>query len=245
MALPGQAGEIEARLLLRQGDVAGAARWADRASPEAPAGSPLWEILRRSLDLTIGRVRLAQGRLDEARQLLARARSAQEGSGAVAEVISIAILQAAVAEASGRREEALRALEHAVSLAAPGGYVRRFVDDGTGTAHLLPLVRATAPAFVDELIAAVTDGAAGPVTTAAARGPGLREDPDGQLVEALTPRELDVLRLMAQGASNADIAASLVVSLGTAKWHVGHVLAKLGATSRTQALVRARRIGLA
>ena len=49
---------------------------------------------------------------------------------------------------------------------------------------------------------------------------------------------------MARGASNADIAAGLTVSLGTAKWHVGHVLAKLGATSRTQALVRAQGLGL-
>ena len=245
MALPGQAGEIETRLLVRQGDVADAARWADRASPEAPPGSPLWEVLRRSMDVTIARVRLAQGRREEARELLARARSGLEASGAVADLVSVGILEAAVAEASGRRAEALRALEHAVTLAAPGGYVRRFVDDGAGTAHLLPLVRSTAPTFVDELVAAVADGATGRSATAAARGSGLREDADGQLVEALTPRELDVLRLMAQGASNADIAASLTVSLGTAKWHVGHVLAKLGATSRTQALVRAQRVGLA
>ena len=245
IALPGQAGEIEARLLVRQGDVAGAARWADRASPEAPPGSPLWEVLRRSMDVTIARVRLAQGRREEARELLAQARSGLEASGAVADLVSVGILEAAVAEASGRRAEALRALEHAVTRAAPGGYVRRFVDDGAGTAHLLPLVRRTAPTFVDTLIEAVADGATGRSATAVARGSGLREDADGQLVEALTPRELDVLRLMAQGASNADIAASLTVSLGTAKWHVGHVLAKLGATSRTQALVRAQRVGLA
>jgi LuxR family maltose regulon positive regulatory protein len=245
MALPGQAGEIEARLLVRQGDVPGAARWADRASPEAPPGSPLWEVLRRSMDVTIARVRLAQGLREEARELLAQARSGLEASGAVADLVSVGILEAAVAEASGRRAEALRALEHSVTLAAPGGYVRRFVDDGAGAAHLLPLVRRTAPAFVDELVAAVADGATGRSATAAARGSGLREDADGQLVEALTPRELDVLRLMAQGASNADIAASLTMSLGTAKWHVGHVLAKLGATSRTQALVRAQRVGLA
>jgi LuxR family maltose regulon positive regulatory protein len=245
MALPGQAGEIETRLLVRQGDVAGAARWADRASPEAPPGSPLWEVLRRSMDVTIARVRLAQGRREEARELLARARSGLEASGAVADLVSVGILEAAVAEASGRRAEALRALEHAVTLAAPGGYIRRFVDDGAGTAHLLPLVRRTAPTFVDTLIEAVAAGATGRSATAVARGSGLREDADGQLVEALTPRELDVLRLMAQGASNAEIAASLTVSLGTAKWHVGHVLAKLGATSRTQALVRAQRVGLA
>jgi len=243
MALPGVAGEIEARILLRTGDVPGAARWADRASPEAPPGSPLWALLRRSMDVTIARVRLAQARPDEARELLTRTRSAQEASGAVADVISIGILEAAVAEATGRRADALRALEQSVVLAAPGGYVRRFVDDGSSIAGLLPLVRTAAPAFVDHVIAAFaagpTAGSATPDTAAR-----LHEAADGQLLEALTVRELDVLRLMAQGGSNADIAASLVVSLGTAKWHVGHVLAKLGVTSRTQALVRAQRFGL-
>ncbi|HEX7399770.1 MAG TPA: LuxR C-terminal-related transcriptional regulator [Candidatus Limnocylindrales bacterium] len=243
MALPGVAGEIEARILLRTGDVPGAARWADRASPEAPPGSPLWALLRRSMDVTIARVRLAQARPDEARELLTRTRSAQEASGAVADVISMGILEAAVVEATGRRADALRALERSVVLAAPGGYVRRFVDDGSSIAGLLPLVRTAAPAFVDRVIAAFaagpTAGSATPDTAAR-----LHEAADGQLLEALTVRELDVLRLMAQGGSNADIAASLVVSLGTAKWHVGHVLAKLGATSRTQALVRAQRLGL-
>ena len=56
-------------------------------------------------------------------------------------------------EATGRRADALRALEQSVVLAAPGGYVRRFVDDGRSIAHLLPLVRAVAPGFVDRLIA--------------------------------------------------------------------------------------------
>ena len=244
MALPGQAGEIEARILLRRGDVAGAARWADRATPEAPPGSPLLEVLRRSMDVTIARVRLAQGRPDEARELLARTRAAQEASGAVAELISIGVLEAAAAEATGRRAEALRALEQSIRLAAPGGYIRRFVDDGGSVAHLLALVRNEAPVFVDELIAAFAAESTAGSATPTARGTALWQDADGQLLEKLTLRELDVLRLMALGASNADIAADLTVSLGTAKWHVGHVLAKLGATSRTQALVRAQRLGL-
>jgi ATP/maltotriose-dependent transcriptional regulator MalT len=119
------------------------------------------------------------------------------------------------------------------------------VDDGRSVARLLPLIRSAAPGFVDLLIAAF---AAEP-TEAGAPQPhlpraSLWRDADGRLLETLTARELDVLRLMAQGASNADIAAGLTVSLGTAKWHVGHVLAKLGATSRTQALVRAQQLGL-
>jgi LuxR family maltose regulon positive regulatory protein len=245
MALPGLSGEIEARILLRRGDVVGAGHWADRATPEAPPGSPLLEVLRRSMDTTIARVRLAQGRPDEARELLARTRVAQEASGAIADLISIGVLEAAAADASGRRAEALSALGQVVELAAPGGYVRRFIDDGRTIVHLLPLVRTAWPAFVDELIAAFAGeltGAGAPKPQA--RGASLSQGADGQLIETLTARELDVLRLMAQGASNADIAAGLTVSLGTAKWHVGHVLAKLGATSRTQALVRAQELGL-
>ncbi|HEY4895275.1 MAG TPA: LuxR C-terminal-related transcriptional regulator, partial [Solirubrobacteraceae bacterium] len=248
MALPGLAGEIEARIHLWLGDVPGAGRWADRATPEAPPGSPLLELVRRSMDTTIARVRLAQGRLDEARELLARTRVAQEASGALADLISIGVLEAACAEAKGHRAEARRALGQAVELAAPGDYVRRFVDDGRSIAHLLPLVRAAAPGFVDSLIAAFTAFAAESTEAGAPRlhvpGASVWQDADGRLLETLTARELDVLRLMAQGASNAEIAAGLTVSLGTAKWHVGHVLAKLGATSRTQALLRAQQVGL-
>jgi LuxR family maltose regulon positive regulatory protein len=245
MALPGYAGEIEARILLRRGDVEGAVRWADQARPEGPAGSPLIELLRRSMDMTIARVRLAQRRPDEARELLVRTRAAQEASGAVADLISTGVLEARVADATGRLAEALRALESSVALAAPSGYIRRFVDDGRSVAHLLPLVRTVAPAFVDALIAAFAEEPteAG-VPQAHVQGASLLRNADGRLLETLTARELDVLRLMAQGASNAEIAASLTVSLGTARWHVGHVLAKLGAASRTQAVVRAQQIGL-
>jgi LuxR family maltose regulon positive regulatory protein len=197
------------------------------------------------MDVTIARVRLAQGRPGEACELLARTRVAQEASGAVADLISISVLEAACAEAKGQRGEALRALGQAVELAAPGDYVRRFVDDGRSIAHLLPLVRTASPAFVDTLIAAF---AAEQTEAGAPRlhvpGASVWQDADGRLLETLTARELDVLRLMAHGASNAEIAAGLTVSLGTAKWHVGHVLAKLGATSRTQALVRAQQVGL-
>jgi LuxR family maltose regulon positive regulatory protein len=246
MALPAQTREIEARLLLAQGDVEGAARWADRATPDAPVGSPLLDLLRLSQDVTIARVRLAQARPVEARALLDRARSAAEAAGAVADLISIRVLEAAAAEASGRRSDAQRALEETIRLAAPDGYVRRLVDDGRGIAHLLPFVRKIAPAFVDEVIAAFEGSSSGPDApgTRHVRGSSVWRDDAGDLLEALTPRELDVLRLMARGASNAEIAAGLAVSVGTARWHVGNVLAKLGVRSRTRALVRAQHLGL-
>ena len=243
MALPAQTNEIEARIHLMQGDVAVAARWADQATPDAPAGSPLVDLLRLSQDVTVARVRLAQARPAEARTLLGTARAAAEAAGAVADVISIRVLQAAVAEATSRRAEARRALEEAIRLAAPGGYVRRFVDDGRRIAHLLPVVRRAAPAFVDEIMAAFSELPSGSGTPST-RGRSLWQGDAGELIEALTARELDVLRLIAGGASNAQIADGLAVSVGTARWHVGNVLAKLGVRSRTQALVRAQQLGL-
>ena len=243
LALPAQTSEIEARILLLQGNVAAAARWADQAMPDAPAGSPLLDSLRLSQDVTIARVRLALRQPAEARALLRRASATAEGIGAVADLISIRVLEAAASEASGRRAEARQTLEAAIRLAAPGGYVRRFIDDGSRIAHLLPTVRKAAPAFVDEVVG----GFAGPpsgVGRPSTRGPSLWQDDEGELLEALTARERDVLRLMAEGASNAEIAAALAVSVGTARWHVGNVLAKLGVRSRTQALVRAQHLGL-
>lgn len=198
---------------------------------------------RRPRDLTIARVRLAQSRPAEARSLLAPARAAAEADHSVAELITIGILEAAVAEVTGRRAAARRSLEEAVRLAAPGGYVQRFVDDGKSVAHLLPLVRRASPAFVDRVIAAVAD-AGGPRRAAARIGRTVWHDTSGQVLEPLTARELDVLRLMAQGATNAVIADRLAVSPGTAKWHVGNVRAKLGVTNRTAALVRAQELGL-
>ena len=245
LALPALSGEIEARILLRRGDLVGAGRWADQATPEAPPGSPLIELLRRSMDVTIARVRIAQRRFDEARQLLAGTKVAQEASGAVAELISIGVLEAAVADASGRKAEALHVLRQAIELAAPGGYVRRFLDDGRTIVHLVPLVRMSSPAFVDGLIAAfANEPQQGDAVRPRAQTAPVLRNADGLVLETLTARELDVLRLMAKGASNGDIAAGLTVSLGTAKWHVGHILAKLGATSRTQALVRAQQLDL-
>ena len=238
-----QAAEAEARIRLLQGDLTGAAEWADwpmSGAGEGPA-SDLWQ---RPRDLTIARIRLAQSRPAEARSLLGPARAAAEATGSVAELITIGVLDAAVAEGTGRQAAARRALEQAVRLAGPGGYVQRFLDDGKSIAHLLPFVRKASPAFVDQVIAAFDASSGSPGAATPRVGRFVWRDEHGQLLETLTARELDVLRLMAQGATNAGIADRLAVSLGTAKWHVGNVRAKLGATNRTQALVRAQELGL-
>lgn len=238
LALPVPIRETEARLRLLEGDVEAAARWVEGATAEAPPGSPVQGLLVLSNAVTIARVRLAQRRPEEARDLLHDAEVAYRRSGDIAELISVLVLQADAAEARGRRDEALRELSEAIGLAAPGGYVRRIVEDGARLARLLPLARRSAPAFVDEVIAGF-----GPPSATGHRGGSLWAT-GGELLEMLTPRELEVLRLLARGARNAEIARSLGVSVGTARWHVGNVLAKLGERSRAKAVVRAQQLGL-
>ena len=110
------------------------------------------------------------------------------------------------------------------------------MDDGPRCAACCPAVRGLAPAFVAAVEAELATVPAA-TARAGARGPGrgttVGLGADGELVESLTARELEVLRVLATGVTNAELAAQLGVSPGTAKWHVAHILAKLGTRSRT------------
>ena len=229
--------EIEARIRLWSGDLAAAAAWAKQAEPKLGSG---WPSLPTTLTLT--RVRLAQHRAAEAARYLRQAHATARAADDVADLVTIAMLEAARADQAGAQATAQDAVQEAVRLAAPEGYTRRLIDDGRSVAHLLPPTRRIAPAFVDAVLEAM---AAAPGTSVSTPGnPRLWRDNRGAIIEALTARELEVLRLMAAGLGDAAIAEALVVSLATAKWHAAHVRAKLGARTRTQALARARELGL-
>ena len=92
------------------------------------------------------------------------------------------------------------------------------------------------PGYLAALLRACRQADAAPPRRSVTAPPGL--------IEPLTDRELEVLRLMAAGRSNQRIARDLVVALDTVKKHVTHVLGKLGATNRTEAAARARQLGL-
>ena len=135
----------------------------------------------------------------------------------------------------------------ALTLACPQGYVRVFTDEGPPMAALL-----------HQLVAAQRssqDAAGVPLGCLARllRSVGAEHAvPDGGrgsaavpgLAEALTARELEVLGMLAAGRSNQVIASELVVTLDTVKKHVSHVMDKLGAANRTEAVARARELGL-
>lgn len=109
--------------------------------------------------------------------------------------------------------------------------MRVFVDEGAPMTELLrhAALRGVAPGYVSRLLAAF------PVSSVRGSSP---------LVEPLTRRELEVLRLVAQGASNRAIAESLVVTTGTIKTHVSRIMGKLGARNRTEAVARARELDM-
>jgi len=224
------AAAYEADLRLALGDVAAAARWA-AAAGLAPTDTPTF--VREAEYVIFARALLAQDRAVEARTLLANfERYARQGS-LDGTLITVCVLQAQTALALGQRAPALASLAEAVRLAAPEGCRRAFLDGGPAIAALLPGVRHVAPAFVDDLL--------GRLRPASAQGRPAIVQP---LIEPLSERELEVLRLVAAGLSNAEIAARLFVSVGTAKTHVHNILGKLGADGRPRAIARARELGL-
>jgi LuxR family maltose regulon positive regulatory protein len=234
-----------ARLLLAQGDVTAASQWAKAAglSPEDEPDYP-----QEPAYLVLARVLLAQDRPGPALTLLQRLLATAESQGRIGSVIEIQALRALALAARRDNAGALGALAEAVTLAGPRGYVRVFADEGAPMGALLTrlsaarkdqraLARDIDPDYLAGLLRACGQaGAAPPSRRAAAAVPGM--------VEPLTDRELEVLQLLAAGRSNQRIAHELVVALDTVKKHVTHILGKLGATNRTEAVARARQLGL-
>jgi LuxR family maltose regulon positive regulatory protein len=174
--------------------------------------------------------------------------AAQQRSGSVIELLALRALAHA---GEGDNPKALADLAKALVLGAQEVFVRTFADEGTAMAPLLGdlLVGRRLDHFAGTNVvpraylarlAAAFDRIGAPVLPAPRRGavaaPGL--------VEALSAREREVLALLAEGRSNLAIADELVITLDTVKRHVSHVLAKLAVGNRTQAVARARQLGL-
>jgi LuxR family transcriptional regulator, maltose regulon positive regulatory protein len=197
----------------------------------------------------LARVLLAQDRPDQALRLLGRLHAQATAQGRLGSLIEIQALRALALAASGEEAGALAVLAEALTLACPQGYVRVFADEGAPMGTLLGrLVTAqrtqqtAARAVPLDCLARLLRAFNEPHTMAHSRH-GVAAAVPG-LVEPLTARELEVLGLLAVGRSNQRIAEELVVSLDTVKKHVSHLMDKLGVANRTEAVARARELGL-
>jgi LuxR family transcriptional regulator, maltose regulon positive regulatory protein len=229
------------RVWLAQGRLSEALGW---AREQGLSVEDELSYLREFDHITLARVLLARYQRDraddsiqEAMGLLERLLQAAEAGGRKGSLIEILVLQALAHHAQGNLPAALLPLQHALMLAEPEGYVRTFVDEGVPMVELLERMQdegGRMKAYTHTLLTAF----------------GNQKEPHPSsfilhpLVEPLSPRELEVLRLIAQGLSNQEIGARLFLALDTVKGHTRRIYEKLQVQRRTEAVARARELGL-
>jgi LuxR family maltose regulon positive regulatory protein len=226
----------KARAWLAQGRLDAAIGWARDHDLSA---TDTISYLREFEHITLARILLARHATEDASGLLERLRRAADTGGRMGSVIEILILQTLTYRTQDHLPEALTALERALTLAEPEGYVRIFVGEGPPMARLLAEASAQGitPGYTGRLLAACRTNdpqGIGPFAP-------LVSNPGADL---LSPRELEVLSLIIQGLSNKEIGERLFLALDTVKGHNRRIFSKLQVESRTAAIARARELGL-
>jgi LuxR family maltose regulon positive regulatory protein len=218
-------------VLIRQGQVSAAAQLAQQYE----------------LPLSQSRVLLSQGDPSAALALLEPLRQQMEAKGWVDERLKAMVLQAVTLHIQGEKDKAVQLLGDALALAEPGGFIRTFVDEGEPMRLTISDFRLLIEkqlrsqdhkllGYVDKLLAAFAQPTGMPQSKI--------EIPKSEMLEPLSQRELDVLRLIAEGLSNQDICERLFLALDTVKGHNRRIFNKLQVQRRTEAIARARELGL-
>lgn len=235
---------LRALVDLARGDLDAAVDWAKGRTFSA---SDMPDFVREFEMLTWARVWLADARhanktaqLKQVAGVLERWCEDAQTKGRINSVIEILVLRALTAEAQGERAEALSFLERALVPGEPENYLRVFADEGTPMRRLLLAFRNGSATLRSAYLASILDAfhdRPEPETKPA-------REPHAALPGALSARERQVLGLVVNGASNREIAQELVISLSTVKAHTNTIYAKLGVTSRSQAIRRAHELNL-
>lgn len=229
---------LEIRLLLMEKDITSAVALMDTLQP----GTSHIVFLREQELTLLARLHLAQGHPDETLDVLETLAEDAESAGRFYAWLEIMVQKILAFEAKGDRKAALAKLEQILGFAAKEGFVRVFVDEGLAMQRLLTATERQPWAgpythylhrLLDAFPAREKPGSA-PV------GPPVMEG----IIEPLTARELEVLTLIAAGDSNQAIADKLVITVSAVKKHISNIFGKLSVNSRTQAIARARQLGL-
>ncbi len=243
---------LKTRVWVAQGRLREALRWVQE---QGLAVNDELSFLREFEHITLARVLLAHSThvpadpaIREVMRLLDRLQQAAEAGGRMGSVIEIGILQALAHQQQGDTPLALAALERALGLAEPEGYIRIFVDEGLPIALLLQEVaaRRVMPDYLSKLLATLgtekQQRIDKPTHARVSSSPIMLASQS--MIEPLSPRELEVLQLIAQGLSNSEISQKLFLALSTVKGHNRVIFSKLQVERRTEAVARARTLGL-
>ena len=223
---------LEAQASLQQRDLTWAARWAEAAGISPHDTPPFWI---EQVYLTYVRLLIAQKQYQEAQSLLSTIEQSARKGGRLRKVISVILQQALVQQSFGDTKKALSLLGEAIQIAAPQDYRRAFLDEGPAVASLLQKLplrshNTIEAEFVDNVLAAF--GVEPTITS------------QQGLIESLSERELQVLRLLAAGFSSTEVARELYIAVGTARTHIKNIYRKLDVHSRSEALRSAHESGL-
>jgi len=219
---------VRVRVWLAQGRLEQVIRWRERAGL-GPEDEPTY--LLEPEYLVLARALLAEGRTAEALKLLGRLAAVVEAGGRRGRLVEVLVLQAVALCRQGQDGAAAETLVQALALAGPEGYRRTFIEAGPEMTNLL---RRSPSPYAQQLLQALSG-------RPAVREAGVAKE---GLPDTLSEREAEVLQLLTAGLSNQEIAERLIVSLNTIKTHVKNIYAKLGVESRTQAIARARQLGI-
>jgi LuxR family maltose regulon positive regulatory protein len=245
---------LQAWMWISQGNIEPARRWAEERELFRYIDTPLQEETSDSYDLRIrkyellvlARLLIAQERPGEALKLLESLIPAAEWRGRPAMLVEIHALQALAYQAQGNLDRAMDALECALSLAEPKGYVGIFAGEGEPMRVLLreAVKRGVAAEYVSRLLAAFKDSkfqVSGSTLSSDLKPETFRPE---TLAESLSERELEVLHLLNTHLSSTEIAEQLYISANTVRYHIKNIYGKLGVHRRSDAVQRARELGL-
>lgn len=236
----------KARLHLAAGHLDAAMAWAKRHNLSAedelnysktarfPIGSELEYLTYARVLLAYGHQRSSSSHLQDALRLLERLQVFANAGGRTMRAMEALLLQGLVWQAQGNRERALAALNQALRIPRYGNYLRLFLDKGKPMAELLQFAAFKHNHFPElkQLLAAFSFVEE------------KQQSLEQPLIEPLSDRELEVLHYLATGMTNQAISDQLFLSLAAVKWHARNIYAKLEVNNRTQAVARARELGL-